>query len=126
MTEEMTELPLGSLKNCCNHQIDITLSSGQVVSILPSNEVVRLVTDEIEECSVVGIPIARKVYYHSALLPPKRPGTLYIVPRQVAFIYADIRDDFVYPDTRSATQWDPSTKRPLDVRRLRFPPKLLR
>ncbi len=123
MTEELT---LDSLKNCCNHQIDITLPSGQVMSIQTSNAAVRLVTEDNERCHIGGIPVAQRVYYHSALLPPEKPGTLYIVPKQVAFLYAGIRDDFVYPDTRSATKWDKTTNRPRDVRQLRFPPKLLR
>ena len=114
------------LKNCCSHCIDIELPSGTKVSIQPSNEVIRLVTDDTVECSAGGIPIARRVYYHSALLPPVKDGVLYIVPKQVALAYAEVRDDFVYPDTQSATEWDGETNRPKNVKQLRFPPRLLR
>jgi len=119
-------LSIDALKNCCNHCIDVEMPSGTVVSVKPSNVSIRLVTEDTVECTVGGIPVARRVYYHSALLPPEKPGVLYIVPKQVALAYAETRDDFVYPDTQSATKWDPETNRPKDVKQLRFPPRLLR
>ncbi len=119
------DLTIDALKNCCNHSINIELPSGTHVSIQPSNDVIRLVTDDFIECTAGGIPIARQVYYHSALLPPVKPGTLYIVPKQVAITYSELRDDFVYPDTRTASEWD-AHNRPKNVKQLRFPPRLLR
>lgn len=120
------ELSLESLVNCCNHGIDIKLPSGTCVTIQPSKDVIRLVTSESVECVAGSVPIVRTTYYHSALLPPAKEGVLYIVPTQVALVYAGIRDDFVYPDTRTATEWDGKTNHPKYVTRLRFPPRLRR
>ena len=124
--EKTREMPLEALVNCCNHGIDIELPSGSVVTIQPSNKyVIRLVVSESVERVAGGIPITRTTYFHSALLPPVKEGVLYIVPTQVALAYAGVRDDFVSPDTRTATEWDDKNV-PKSVKQLRFPPKLRR
>ncbi len=120
------ELSIDSLKNCCTHNIDVELPTGEIATIRPSNTTIRIVTGDGVKCIAGGIPIAQKVYFHSALLPPEIPGVIYIVPKQVALAYAEIRDDFVYPDTQSASEWDAETNRPKNVKQLRFPPRLLR
>ena len=120
------ELSIDSLKNCCTHNIDVELPTGEIATIRPSNTTIRIVTGDGVKYIAGGIPIAQRVYFHSALLPPEIPGVIYIVPKQVALAYAEIRDDFVYPDTQSASEWDAETNRPKNVKQLRFPPRLLR
>jgi len=85
------ELSIDSLKNCCTHNIDVELPTGEIVTIRPSNTTIRIVTGDGVKCIAGGIPIAQKVYFHSALLPPEIPGVIYIVPKQVALVYAEIR-----------------------------------
>ena len=83
------ELSIDSLKNCCTHNIDVELPTGEIATIRPSNTTIRIVTGDGVKCIAGGIPIAQKVYFHSALLPPEIPGVIYIVPKQVALVYAD-------------------------------------
>lgn len=112
------------LVNCCGHDIDIMTTEGKIVSIPPGESMVRLVIiDDIVDNFDTrdgAIQIRRQRYRDSKLLPPRIEGTLYIVPRQVALVYAGTRDDFIYPDTHRAV-WKPGTNTPEYVPGLRFP-----
>lgn len=85
--------------------------------------VIRLPCADVVDRTVIDEDVVQRQLYHEQL-PAPRPDVLYIVSRKVAYAYANVREDMVFPDTEDGAERD-ETGRVTAVRRFRRPDKLV-
>jgi len=109
--------------NATGHEVRKRRSDGSIRSYLPSPLTIRLASVDLPDRSIPGEDVVQRRFFHEPL-PVPNTGVVYIVSRKVAFAYAGIRNDFIYPDTESGAERD-SNGRILSVRRFRRPDILM-
>jgi hypothetical protein len=95
------------IKNLLDHDVVIRVSDNPIKEIvLPLNSGgIRLdsFNNTIPDTES-GIRILQSIYIHKQQnLPPESEGILYIVPKKVAELYKDLRNDLMYPATNPRT-----------------------
>lgn len=88
------------IKNYTDHAITVEIKN-ETVRFPKCKGVSKLDSFEREIYRLEnGVPVVQTVFLHDASkLPPKEHGTLWIVPKLVAELYRNERDDLVYPAT---------------------------
>lgn len=86
--------------NLTGHDIVVSVD-GSELTYPRSSDPLRLVHRVETLCSDYnGVSIVRSVFIHNDdAMPMVKKGVMYLVPKLVAELYADIRDDFVSPGT---------------------------
>lgn len=114
------------LVNLNDHEIIV--SDGELQIVYPrSRKPVRMEQREDTVCNIDGIPIVQMVYECDAgLLPEKREGVYYIVPKIVRDLHAGKRDDLVSPGTNPGVDGAIIGKGKIKcVRRFRLPDRMV-
>jgi len=97
-------LPSKVAKNRTDHTVNVVFKNNfetECVQYATSGQDINLARFDRKLFRIDnGIPILQSEYTHDASkLPPKEDGTVWIVPKIIATIYAGARNDFVYPAT---------------------------
>lgn len=117
-----------TIRNATGHIVRMRNSDGGLTTYPSTALCFRVFGAEVRDWGVANDAnvdiVQRRCYYSQDNLPPYDPDTIYITSRRFACVYADLRDDFVYPDTECDAERD-SNGRIYAVRRFRRPDRLV-